>query len=139
MKISHSQLWRSRDHNNEWIAIVIYRRRSIETPAPRQYQELMQHRVRRIYLDELGEAAEQYIGIGIVQLVVESKKKTPGVAQNLIAKVRQELTDTVNSATNRRIDRDSCFVQIPQSKSRGIRSHAGIERTEKDQSLSRSP
>ena len=56
------------DHDNEWVAIVIYRRRSIETPAPRQYAELMQHRVRQIYLDELGEAAQQYIGIGIVQL-----------------------------------------------------------------------
>ena len=82
------------EHNNEWVAIVVYRRRSIETPPPRQYQELMQHRVRRIYLDELG-AAEQYIGIGIVQLVVESKKKTPEVAQNLINKARQELTDVV--------------------------------------------
>lgn len=82
------------NHNNEWVAIVIYRRRSIETPAPRQYKELM-HRVRRIYLDELGEAAEQYIGVGIVQLVVETKKKAPEVAQNLIAKARQELTDTV--------------------------------------------
>ena len=46
----------------------------------------MQHRVRQIYLDELGEAAEQYIGIGIVQLVVESKKKTPEVARSLINK-----------------------------------------------------
>ncbi len=81
------------DHNNEWVAIVIYRRRSIETPAPKQYQELMQHRVRRIYLDELGEAADvQNIGVGIVQLVVESKKKTPEVAQNLINKARQYLS-----------------------------------------------
>lgn len=83
------------DHDNEWVAIVIYRRRSIETPAPRQYRELMQHRVRRIYLDELGEAAEQYIGIGIVQLVVESKKKTSEVARSLINKARQELADVV--------------------------------------------
>ena len=83
------------DHNTEWYAIVIYRRRSIETPAPRQYRDLMEHRVRRIYLDELAEAAEQYIGIGIVQLVVESKKKTPEVARNLIEKARRELADAV--------------------------------------------
>lgn len=55
----------------------------------------MQHRVRRIYLDELGDAAEHYIGVGIVQLVVETKKKAPEVAQNLIAKARQELADVV--------------------------------------------
>lgn len=83
------------DHNKEWYAIVLYRRRSIETPAPRQYRELMEHRVRRIYLDELGDAAEQYIGIGIVQLVVESKKKTPQVARTLIEKARREWTDAV--------------------------------------------
>jgi len=34
----------------------------------------MQHRVRRIYLDELGGQLSS-IGIGIVQLVVESKEK----------------------------------------------------------------
>ena len=55
----------------------------------------MEHRVRRIYLDELGDAAEQYIGIGIVQLVVESKKKTPQVARNLIDKARREWADAV--------------------------------------------
>ena len=84
------------DHNTEWYAIVIYRRRSIETPAPQQYTELMQHRVRRIYLDEIGEAAEQSIGVGIVQLVVESKKKTPEVARSLINKAQQELVDIVS-------------------------------------------
>lgn len=83
------------DHNTEWYAIVIYRRRSIETPAPQQYRELMEHRVRRIYLDELGETAEQFIGVGIVQLVVESKKKTPEVARNLIEKARRELADAI--------------------------------------------
>ena len=83
------------DHDKEWYAIVIYRRRSIETPAPRQYKELMQQRVRRIYLDEMGDAAEQFIGVGIVQLVVESKQRTPEVARHLISKARQDLTDAV--------------------------------------------
>jgi predicted transposase/invertase (TIGR01784 family) len=83
------------DHDLEWYAIVIYRRRSLETPAPRQYRELMEQRVRRIYLDEIGETAEQYIGVSLVQLIVESKQKTPEFARNLINKARQELTDNV--------------------------------------------
>jgi len=83
------------DHNRQWYAIVIYRRRSIETPAPEQYRELMEQRVRRIYLDEIGEIAEQYIGISIVQLVVESKQKTPEIARNLINKARQEFPDVI--------------------------------------------
>ena len=37
------------DPPNEWYAIVIYRRRSLEVPAHKRYRELMEHRVRRIY------------------------------------------------------------------------------------------
>jgi len=77
----------------EWYAIVIYRRRSLEVPAPRRYWELMEHRVRRIYLDEIEQEAEQSIGVGIVQLVVESKKKTGNLARQLITKARQDLPD----------------------------------------------
>jgi predicted transposase/invertase (TIGR01784 family) len=53
----------------------------------------MEHRVRRIYLDEIEQAAEQSIGVGVVQLVVESKKKTGTLARQLINKARQELPD----------------------------------------------
>jgi predicted transposase/invertase (TIGR01784 family) len=53
----------------------------------------MEHRVHKIYLDEIEQAAEQSIGIGIVQLVVESKKKTGSRARQLIAKAKQELSD----------------------------------------------
>ncbi len=77
----------------EWYAIVIYRRRSLEVPAPRRYWELMEHRVQRIYLDEIEQAAEPSIGVGIVQLVVESKKKTGNLARQLITKARQDLPD----------------------------------------------
>lgn len=81
------------DPPNEWYAIVIYRRRSLELPAPRRYRELMEHRVRRIYLDEIEQSAEHSIGVGIVQLVVEPKKKTGNLARQLIGKARQELPD----------------------------------------------
>ncbi len=77
----------------EWYAIVIYRRRSLEVPAPRRYWELMEHRVQRIYLDEIEQEAEPSIGVGIVQLVVESKKKTGNLARQLITKARQDLPD----------------------------------------------
>ena len=77
----------------EWYAIVIYRRRSLEIPAPRRYRELMEHRVRRIYLDEIEQAGEPSIGVGIVQLVVETKKKTGSRARQLITKAREELPD----------------------------------------------
>ena len=80
------------DHDRDWYAIVIYRRRSIETSAPRQYRELM-HRVRRIYLDEIDEAAKENIGVAIIQLVVESKNKTGETARQLINKAHRQLPD----------------------------------------------
>jgi predicted transposase/invertase (TIGR01784 family) len=53
----------------------------------------MEHRVQRIYLDEIGQEAEQSIGVGIVQLVVESKTTTGNLARQLITKARQDLPD----------------------------------------------
>jgi len=55
------------------------------------------------------EAAEQNIGVGIVQLVVGPKKNSRS-CQNLINKARQNWQ--MLSATNHRINRDSRFVQI---------------------------
>jgi predicted transposase/invertase (TIGR01784 family) len=44
-------------------------------------------------VDEIVEIAEQSIGIGIVKLVVESKRKAGEVARHLIERAKQELTD----------------------------------------------
>lgn len=79
--------------NPEWYAIVIYNRRSTETPPHPRYQHLMQHHVRCIYLDEFGEVGEQSLGLGIIKLVVETTRNTSEVALNLIAKARAQLTD----------------------------------------------
>ena len=79
--------------NEDWYAIVIYDRRSNEVPAPQLYRELMEHRVQRFYLNEIGEAAEQSLGVGIMQLIVLSKKNTGETARQLIAKAKQELPD----------------------------------------------
>ncbi len=46
-----------------------------------------------IYLDELGEFAESSLGVGIVQLVVESQQKATERAKQLIDRARQQLID----------------------------------------------
>ncbi|MDF5727254.1 MAG: Rpn family recombination-promoting nuclease/putative transposase [Rhizonema sp. PD38] len=78
--------------NSEWYAIVIYDRRSNEIlPHPR-YQLLMENYVRCIYLNELS-SDDESIGMGIAKLFVETPKKTASLAQRLVNKARQELTD----------------------------------------------
>ncbi|MDZ8095796.1 MAG: Rpn family recombination-promoting nuclease/putative transposase [Nostoc sp. DedQUE05] len=79
--------------NYEWYAIVIYDRRINETlPHPR-YQFLIEHHVRRIYLNELNSETDDSIGIGITKLFVETPRKTPAIAKKLINQAREELTD----------------------------------------------
>jgi len=82
--------------NPDWYAIVIYDSRSSEFPAHPRYNELMERRVRRIFLNELGEAAEQSLGTGIVKLVVETPRKTGEAAKLLINKAREELAEPLS-------------------------------------------
>lgn len=57
------------ERSNDWRAVVIFQKRSLDPGNLPQYLELLtSSRVRRIYLDELGEAADQSLGIGIVKL-----------------------------------------------------------------------
>ncbi len=81
--------------NPDWYAIVIYERRSYETPSPQRYRVLMENHVRRFYLDEIEAAAEESLRIGMVKLVVEAPKRTGNRAQQLINQARVEITDAI--------------------------------------------
>ena len=49
--------------------------------------------VQRIYLDELGEAAENSLGVGVVKLVVESEENAVEIAKSLMSQAREQLID----------------------------------------------
>jgi predicted transposase/invertase (TIGR01784 family) len=79
---------------NNWRAVVVYPRRSVEPEQPIQYQLLLNsNQVQIIYLDELGEFAERSLGVGIVQLVVESQQKATERARQLISQARQQVAE----------------------------------------------
>ena len=60
-----------------WQGVVVFAKRSLEPTEVVPYQVLLDSsQVTRLYLDELG-TAEQSLGIGIIKLVVETKKRTP--------------------------------------------------------------
>lgn len=76
-----------------WQGVVVFAKRSLEPTEVVPYQVLLDSsQVTRLYLDELG-TAEQSLGIGIIKLVVETKKRTPIVVRQLVDKARQELAD----------------------------------------------
>lgn len=75
----------------DWYAVMIYPKRSLEPDESRLYRSLLESsQVQRVYLDELGEAADQSLGIELVQLVVESEKSAANRARKLIEKARQK-------------------------------------------------
>ena len=77
---------------NPWYAVVIYPTRDIEVEETAQYGILLEsERVKRVYLDELGELPENSIALGIVKLVMAPAQNTTQQARQLIDKTRQQL------------------------------------------------
>ncbi|MBE9199686.1 MULTISPECIES: Rpn family recombination-promoting nuclease/putative transposase [unclassified Nodularia (in: cyanobacteria)] len=81
--------------NPDWLAIVIYDKRSNERSYPLRYRSLLSPHLRRFYLDELEDLPNNSLGVGIVRLVVENENKAEELAKTLIEKAREELTDTL--------------------------------------------
>ncbi|KAB8330351.1 DUF2887 domain-containing protein [Scytonema tolypothrichoides VB-61278] len=112
-----------------WRAVVIFPRRSIEPTKVEPYQVLLESQlVTRLYLNELGDRAEQSLGVGIIKLVVENKKQTPALARNLIARTRTELTNP--GLVQQVLDLIETIVlyKLPKHQSSGVGEDVWIRR-----------
>jgi len=77
-----------------WQAVVVFAKRSLEPTEVEPYRILLESsHVTRLYLNELGDTAEQSLGVGMIKLVVETKKRTPERVRGLVDKARSELAD----------------------------------------------
>ena len=77
-----------------WQAVVVFPRRSLEPIEIEPYRVLLESsQITRLYLNELGNTAEQSLGVGMIKLVVETKKRTPERVRQLVDKARSELAD----------------------------------------------
>lgn len=75
---------------NDWCAVILYPSRSVDTGDIRHYREFFaSQRVRHVYLNELGEASQQSIGIETVKLVILPEARAVEQARILIERVRQ--------------------------------------------------
>jgi predicted transposase/invertase (TIGR01784 family) len=73
-----------------WRGVVIYPTRSVDTSDTKDCHEFFtSHRISRIYLDELGEAASLPIGIATIKLVVEDEDTAIIAARELINRTKQ--------------------------------------------------
>jgi len=74
----------------DWQAVVVYPRRTLEPNESNLYRALLESpQVQRVYLDELAVVAPS-LGLGLVQLVVESTTQAANRARQLIEQSQQE-------------------------------------------------
>ncbi|MEB3220262.1 MAG: Rpn family recombination-promoting nuclease/putative transposase [Nostocales cyanobacterium 94392] len=83
---------RQNKSKNPWQGIVIYPNRSVDTAEIFHYSEFFQsQRVRRIYLNELGDTASLPVGIATIKLIIEDENTAIVAARDLIARTQQEI------------------------------------------------
>jgi predicted transposase/invertase (TIGR01784 family) len=84
---------RQNQPQNNWSAVVLYPNRGVDTGDIKHYHEFFtSQRVRRIYLDELGEAASLPIGIATAKLVIASDDIAIVQARELINRTKSEIS-----------------------------------------------
>ncbi|MBG1268803.1 Rpn family recombination-promoting nuclease/putative transposase [Nostoc sp. WHI] len=84
---------RQNQPSNDWGAVVLYPNRNIDTGDIKHYREFFTSgRIRRIYLDELGEAASLPIGIATAKLVIATEDIAIAQARELIHRTNSEIS-----------------------------------------------
>jgi len=75
----------------DWAAVLVYPRRSLEPDQSGLYRVLLESpQVQRVYLEQLTGLAEPSLGLGLVQLVVESTAQAGSRAKRLIQQSQQQ-------------------------------------------------
>ena len=88
-----SYFYRQRALFDDWHAVVIYPRESIEQTVTQPYEPLLKSKkVTRIYLDKLGELSELSLGVGLLKLTTYSERRASTAARELISRVQQEVS-----------------------------------------------
>jgi predicted transposase/invertase (TIGR01784 family) len=89
-------LHRNQDLFDDWFGVFIFASRSIEPENTHIHRSMLNGpQVQRIYLDELGDPAEQPIGIRLMQLTITPEKQAPEQARELIRQANQEDTGSL--------------------------------------------
>lgn len=110
-----------------WHVVVIYPTRSIEKEQTLHFGKLLTlDGVRRIYLDELGEAAELSLGVSVVKLVIEAEETAPELARRLVEQTRQQLSDEVTRRDLINLIETIIVYKLPQKSREEIEAMFGL-------------
>ncbi|GJD20668.1 hypothetical protein RIVM261_056240 [Rivularia sp. IAM M-261] len=86
-------------YSSDWYAIVIFDTHKNDVSCPGYLSALEQAHVKRFYLSDMGDDAYQSLGLGILKLIVEGKRKAKKSAKQLVDKARLELTNKAAQET----------------------------------------
>jgi len=110
-----------------WQVVVIYANRPIEREQTLHFGNLLAlNQVRRIYLDELGEAAERSLGVGVVKLVIEPEETAGQLARQLIEQAQQQLRDEVVQRDLINLIETIIVYKLPQKSREEIAAMLGL-------------
>ena len=108
-----------------WRVVVIYPSRRIEREQPLQFKELFS-RVRRIYLDELGDEASASVGVNIVKLVIEQEQTALEQARRLIEQAQVQITDETTKQNLIDLIETIIVYKLPQKSREEIEAMLGL-------------
>ena len=112
---------------NDWCAVVLYPNQSTDTGDIKHYREFFtSQRVRRIYLNQLGEIAEQSIGVETIKLVISPEENAVEQARNLINKVRLEITDELTQIQVLQLIETILVYKLPNKSQEEIEAMFGL-------------
>ena len=80
----------------------------------------------RIYLDELGEAAESSLGVGVVKLVIENQQTAPALARRLIEQAQQQIADETTKRDLINLIETIIVYKLPQKSREEIEAMLGL-------------
>ncbi|MFB2896882.1 Rpn family recombination-promoting nuclease/putative transposase [Aerosakkonemataceae cyanobacterium BLCC-F50] len=112
---------------NDWRAVVLYPNQNTDTGDIKHYREFFtSQRVRRIYLNQLGEIAEQSIGVGTIKLVISPEENAVEQARNLINKVRSEIPDELTQTQVLQLIETILVYKLPNKSQKEIEAMFGL-------------
>ncbi len=106
---------------------LLYPRSSLEPDEPNLHRALLESsQVQRIYLDELAAVAEPSLGLGLVQLVIESTAQAANRAKRLIEQSQQEVVAGLSSQEIIELIQTIMVYKFPQLNREQIEEMLGL-------------
>lgn len=113
---------------NDWRAIVIFTKKSLDPGIPRHYEEFANNpRLQRIYLDELPQdEAESSLELGVLKLIGVKLDIAPEQARKLVARTTEELTDAAQQRKILELVETVLIYKFPELSRQEIEQMLGL-------------